>query len=486
MSYRRFSWLVAIPLAMALAGHAWAEDKKGDEDKGQAKSGAGVLQDHGLRKAGPFYALPEEAELAKKYKEIEPLRKKVTDGEKKAREAEKKIDLKKQQVIYCLQMRRQLEAQLDGAKNADVHSRIVNKMNELGDNLNLMEKSHEMEDAAKTARSAATDISEHYVELIMQLRKGYDAAKEKYETLAADEEVKKALDEVNKDSTTKYKLGPTNALSLLDRNLKKLETTFASEVIQMRKDDGDSWHVSATFDGRAATDLLVDTGCSDVALSSKVADKLGLTPSAKDPTFRCVLADGREVECKLVYAKTVRVGRFTVEHVPCGVMPADCPKAASCLGMAFMRNFVCKIDNGKGKLYLTEIEQPGGKRRTKVAHGATKEAAKAVMEEVKKDVDKDEPRDLATYLKLADDGEEHQGMTINYQSGPVAFAACKQEPAEDLVKKFGQPDEMHKLARSGPGGVEEPAWKIYEWGKVRVIIDDSGLSRFFTVIKAKQ
>ena len=58
-----------------------------------------------------------------------------------------------------------------------------------------------------------------------------------------------------------------------------------------------------------------------------MARELGLTPSANDPTVTCILADGHTIKCKVVYAKTVRVGKFTVDHVECGVMPADCLEA---------------------------------------------------------------------------------------------------------------------------------------------------------------
>ena len=74
------------------------------------------------------------------------------------------------------------------------------------------------------------------------------------------------------------------------------------------------------------------------------------------------------------------------------------------------------------------------------------------------------------------------------RDGPVQFDPCKQVESEDLVKKFGQPDEIGKLTRSAPGGdpANAPApWKIYVWGHVQVIVDETGLSRYFAVIKPK-
>ena len=137
---------------------------------------------------------------------------------------------------------------------------------------------------AKTLRAAATEITEHYVEAIMQLRKQCKEVKAKYDALAADDKVKEAIDEVNKTESPKGKLGPSNDFAMLDRNLKKLEGSVASETIQMRRDDGDMWTVSVTFNGQHSADLTIDTGSSSICLPYKVAGEVGLTASATDPT----------------------------------------------------------------------------------------------------------------------------------------------------------------------------------------------------------
>jgi len=273
MGYRRIVAFALFPLLTVLSVRA-ADEKDADAKPQGAEE---VLTSHGLHKVGAFYALPEETVMTKKYKEVEPLRKKATDAEKKAKDAEKRLEQKRQQVIMCMQKRQWLMSQLNGQRSGD--PRIVNQANELSGTIELMDKSHEVEDAAKAARSAATDVTEHYVELVLQLRKGYNEAREKYEALAADEKVTQALESLNKDSATKLKLGPTTAMAMLDRNLKRLETSFVSEIIQMRKGDGDLWYVSATFNGQAACDLTVDTGSSSVLLPYATAAKLGITAS---------------------------------------------------------------------------------------------------------------------------------------------------------------------------------------------------------------
>ncbi len=89
---RQFAWFVAFPvvLVLSLGALAPAEEKKAEE-----KTGAALLESKGLRKIGSFFVLGEEAALKKKLRELEPLRKKVMDAQKKASAAEKVVEQKK-------------------------------------------------------------------------------------------------------------------------------------------------------------------------------------------------------------------------------------------------------------------------------------------------------------------------------------------------------------------------------------------------------
>ena len=258
MRYRQLALFVAVPVALALSAGAFAlgQEKKPAEEK----KGAELLESKGLRKVGPFFVLPDEAALKKKLREIDPLRRKVTIAQKKSAEVEKVVEQKKQLINQCLQQRHDLEVQLNGAKTVELHNRMVNAMNELGDRIELLEKSMKEDKTGKALRAAATEISEQYVEAIMQLRKQCKALKAKYEALAADEQVKAAINEVNKGESVSGKLGPSSDFTMVDRDLKRMEGNVVSEIITMHKDDGDIWSVSVTFNGQHSCDMTVDTG----------------------------------------------------------------------------------------------------------------------------------------------------------------------------------------------------------------------------------
>jgi clan AA aspartic protease (TIGR02281 family) len=316
-----------------------------------------VLKAKGLRKLNQYFALGDEADLGKKFRELDALNKKAVDAQRKAAAAGKKVDDKKTLIVGYLQKRRELNAQLGAARSVDAHNKIVTVLNELTDRISLMEKSDQEEKEAKTARAAASQASEQYVELLLKLRKQYDEIGEKYEQLTADAAVEKALEEFNKDGEKEMKLGPTGAFALLDRNLKRLEAKVITETITLKPGSGNLWYVTITLNGKLAQEVSLDTGSSIVALPYKVAQRAGMEPSPSDPTVQLTLADGHVVDAKQVFAQSVRVGKFTVEHCECAVLPADLPKAEPTLGLSYLEHFNYKVDSAKGKLTMSQIDQ---------------------------------------------------------------------------------------------------------------------------------
>ena len=195
------------------------------------------------------------------------------------------------------------------------------------------------------------------------------------------------------------------------------------------------------------------------------------------------MADGRTVKAKQVYASSVRLGKFTVEHVECAVMPADFPNAEPLLGLSFLKNFTFKIDNAGGKLVMSKIEQPekGGSRSGRSESAKKAGENQTVQEPVA--AKGNTAQQLAQWLKPA--GEQPQApVTLQSPSGqPVRFLASKPESTESLVKRFGQPDEIVKIpVKAMDHGEAKPlTWKLWTWGTVRILVNDSGTARYYAV-----
>ncbi len=500
MRYRQLALFVVIPLALALwagaralgqekkaADKKPAEEKTADEKAGADKTGAELLASKGLRKIGPFFVLTDEAALKKKLRDLDPVRRKVSDAQKKAADAEKVVEQKKQDILQSLQRRHELEVQLNGVNNVEQHNRIVNWINALGDHIQLQEKWLKDDKGTKLLRASATEVTEHYVEAIMQLRKQCKEVKAKYDALAADEQVKQAMAEVNKGESISGKLGPSADFATVDRNLKKLEGNVVSETIPMRRDEGDLWTVSVTFNGLHSCDLTIDTGSGDVCLPYKLAGEMGLTPSATDPEVTCMLADGHTVKCKMVFAKTVRVGKFTVEHVECGVMPADCPEASAMLGQSFLKHFTFRIDNANGKLIMAQVgPRPRGAGKADAGKteepGEDKTGIPATAEG-----EKGGPEQMVKLLKLDNEKPSDHIDYADPDGQPIQMTRSKWETVDNLRKLGGDPDEIHKIPMKARNPAEKAApWKMYVWGSLLVIADDTGHTRYFGMTKDKE
>ena len=68
------------------------------------------LKSKGLNRVGQMYVLPDEAALNKKFRDLNPLKKKVLDAQKKSDAAEKKVQEKKDAMAAIPEKRRELRA----------------------------------------------------------------------------------------------------------------------------------------------------------------------------------------------------------------------------------------------------------------------------------------------------------------------------------------------------------------------------------------
>ena len=214
---------------------------------------------------------------------------------------------------------------------------------------------------AKEARAAANAQAEKYVEFVLEARRLCDGVKNRYAELADDPMVQAVVDKYNASSAKKHELGPSRYFLGDERKLKKLEGTVLSEQIEIRRGAGNLWYVSVMFNGKFAQEMAIDTGASAIALPWRIAQSAGLEPADDDPTVHLQMADGRVIEGKKVTAKTVRVGKFTVDNVECVVMPSHLVDAEPLLGLSYLKHFSFKIDTVESRLILSKIETTDSK-----------------------------------------------------------------------------------------------------------------------------
>lgn len=341
------------------------------------------LKDRNLKVAGDTIVHADEAKIAKMLTDVAKFRKQLIDAGKARAAAEANVSRKDAAIQELMQRRIALNAQLQNVVDVDQHNRIVSELNSALDQINLLRSDEKIAEAVKQARNRANLVRESYVEHVLAMRKQYTDIQAEYESLAADESLQELVE--NLSATKPVKLGPSRTFVQNDQKIRKIEDTVLSEKIALRKDGG-VWMTSVVVNGKDPQEFVVDTGAGILSIPGTLAEELDLEPTSQSPTIRLSLADGRIIEAKQVFAKSVRVGKFTVENVECAVLPESASNAPPLLGQSFLGKFTFQLDGDAGELEMTKVEgEETGSARPPRAAPKPKAAAKL---KVKDDLEK--------------------------------------------------------------------------------------------------
>ena len=113
--------------------------------------------------------------------------------------------------------------------------------------------------------------------------------------------------------------------------------------------NGEHLVVEALFNDKVRAPLVVDTGASQTMISPKVAAELGLEGGS---VVHAVLADGQQVDGRMIMLDSLAVGDSRVEKTPVVVLAAPGPGAEGLLGMSFLKNFMFQLDLANSRLVL--------------------------------------------------------------------------------------------------------------------------------------
>lgn len=321
-----------------------------------------LLKDKDLRRVGTTYVLNDEAKLSQLMGQTTKLKRQVVDAGKTLKAAERQATGKQQTLTQLKLQHVELSARLAAARTVEENNRLVGLLNAIAGQIDLGSQDKSVENTLKQARSQANTAQETYVQQVLDMRTLLNSIQDRYALLKADPAVLQALDDLNRSGDKPVELGPSRSLSSLERQLTKIEETVLSEEIVARQGAGNLLYVTAVFNGTETLELAVDTGASSVVLSWDQAAKLGLTPGPDAPRAIFVMADGRQTEGRLVTARSIRVGKFTVDDVECAVLAPENTQVEPLLGQSFLENFIYKIDSGRGVISMTRVEdQPAGR-----------------------------------------------------------------------------------------------------------------------------
>ena len=212
------------------------------------------------------------------------------------------------------------------------------------------------------------------MQAVLDLRKSVDDLTAKYDELAKNPEVTKALETLSSSTKSKQKLGPSAKIREAMKLLEKAEGSVQSDIIELHREGGVD-HVYATL-GKVYTKMVFDTGASLTTVSAKLAARIGFKPKAGDPPVRLTTADGTVVEAKRMVIPSVRLGKFTIQNVECAVMPAEKGDVDPLLGQSFFKHFKVEYSAEARKLSLKKLETEGDDTKS-VADADAKPSTKA-------------------------------------------------------------------------------------------------------------
>lgn len=116
--------------------------------------------------------------------------------------------------------------------------------------------------------------------------------------------------------------------------------------------------VQAVLNGKLTTTMIWDSGADIVTLGPATWKALGIHATDKDPTMVMRIADGSQVNEKVVELDSIRLGGFTLRNVECVLVP-DIPgvsKVDDLLGDTFQSHFLSRLDQRTRQLQLTPID----------------------------------------------------------------------------------------------------------------------------------
>ena len=361
----------SISLTVLLAAVACAAAQGQDTAPAELTPQA-VLKSHNLERSGTTWTLlSAEKNVLKDLADARAIYRQIEEGMMRQQEFEMGAqgrnsdiqDLREQSNILSQQIAA-IDQQLDvlvappGGNNfvnqqrsqlSQEHSLLVAQHNQVVNMLNTLQEQNkdqgQGQDQKLQLNAEVAQSREKYMQAVLDLRKSADELTAKYDELAKNPEITKALEALSASTKSKQRLGPSAKIRDAIKLLERAEGSVQSETIELHRENGVD-HVYASL-GKVPTKMVLDTGAGLTTISAKLAGQIGLKPKTGDPSVRLTTADGTVVEAKQLVIPSVRVGKFTVRNVECAVMPAEKGDVNPLLGQTFFKHFQVEYSAGR-------------------------------------------------------------------------------------------------------------------------------------------
>jgi clan AA aspartic protease (TIGR02281 family) len=214
------------------------------------------------------------------------------------------------------------------------------------------------EDDAQARLGKAADSRAEYVNDVMDVATQAESVAKRYAALSQDRLLAQAITDANAAGGAPVKLGPSPTFAAdLEFLRGAVKDVVDSPIPVLGNPDEDSLFVQAVINGTVKVDMVWDSGADVVALSAETAKQLGIRFTDQDPTMDIGTAGSETVKAHVAMIDSIRLGGFTVRHVPCIVMPENSNgHVDDLLGDTFQTHFVSRMDQRSHELQLTPVD----------------------------------------------------------------------------------------------------------------------------------
>lgn len=347
--FARFSYALVFGLLLAIVSPAV------NGDAAESAAPEEVLSSNGLSKFGAYYVLEPDLKLGDWLRVLQATEKKYTDAKKHyaalQNQSKQVNDLMQNlgaQNDAQTRILEQIPKAADGSYNHQVD--IVNAVRK-----KLRECIKIADETEKELQATPEPTNEQYVAMVVKLSDMMELVSRRYEELAADSEVKSALQRINQTARPAARLGPSLRFAEQLPLIRRLRATVASVAIRLDSIDGVA-EVPVTLNDTVRDDMVLDANAAYVCITPAVAEKLGMQTEASNKTTRVTIGAGKTIDAHLVTLLSVHVGDFVLENVACAIEPPEMKGAKNILGASFLRHFVYRMDTSAGELHLSQVD----------------------------------------------------------------------------------------------------------------------------------
>jgi clan AA aspartic protease (TIGR02281 family) len=427
-----------------------------------------ILEGKGLHKSGNWLLLPEELQFAQDLHDGYTKKTRLRQAREQARRAEASAQSSKLDLARLIAQLSQIQRRLAAARSAREHNALLPELNAVTAKImGLQAVDHEKK--AREAWTAVSGLIGDFTQAVLKLRRQYDALPPRYADLAQDPQVKAALAQLNQPGAAPYALGP-NASQ--EKRLASLESLVLADSVPIRRGRDGLWHVSVIWNGKGTVEMAIDSGATVCVLPMQAAREVGITAGPGAPVSRMTLANGSRVDARIVVAESLRVGRFVAENVECAIMPEELKDVPPLLGQSFLQRFQQTIDAAHGRWELVSLQDPANPQAASFASQATETSSA--------NRPRPDPTELLRRLLAVpdDDPRSARAVEVRLDGGAMTFRAGRQYEAAGLKQLLGEPRAVRNP--NLPGHAD---WELWTWGKVQVLIDPQGMTRYYTLVE---